>query len=62
MNVGNAACRIIFKQPKKENAEEIDMDKEIEMLTLLLRHLKGVISALEKYLEYKKERIANGKT
>jgi hypothetical protein len=31
------------------------MDKEIEMLILLVRHLKGVISALEKYLEYKKE-------
>jgi hypothetical protein len=30
------------------------MDKEIEMLILLLRHLKGVISALEKYLEFKK--------
>ncbi len=36
------------------------MDKEVEMLTLLLRHLKGVISALEKYLEYKKEKASNG--
>lgn len=37
------------------------MDKEIEMLSLILRHLKGVISALEKYLEHKKDE-KNGKT
>jgi hypothetical protein len=32
------------------------MGKEVEMLTLVLRHLKGVTSALEKYLEYIKEK------
>ena len=37
------------------------MDKEMEMLTLILRHLKGVVSALEKYLDYKKEQD-NAKT
>ena len=34
--------------------------KEVEMLTLLLRHLKGVVSALEKYLEFVRD--DNGKT
>lgn len=32
------------------------MPKEVEMLTLILRHLKGVVSALEKYLEFIKEK------
>lgn len=32
------------------------MGKDVEMLTLVLRHLKGVVSALEKYLEYIKEK------
>jgi hypothetical protein len=33
-------------------------EKEIEMLTLVLRHLKGVVSALEKYLEHKRGKDA----
>ena len=33
------------------------MPKEVEMLTLILRHLKGVVSALEKYLDYMKEQV-----
>ena len=34
--------------------------KEVETLVLLLRHLKGVIKALESYLEHIKEK-SNGR-
>jgi hypothetical protein len=31
-----------------------NMDTQIVMMTLILRHLKGIVSALEKYLEQTK--------
>ncbi len=33
----------------------IDTSKHIELITLLIRHVKGVLSTLEKYLELLKE-------
>jgi hypothetical protein len=29
----------------------MERDKQIELMTLLIRHVKGVLSTLEKYLE-----------
>jgi hypothetical protein len=33
----------------------MDRAKQIELMTLLIRHVKGVLSTLEKYLEALKE-------
>ena len=36
------------------------MENQIELMTLLIRHLKGVLSTLEKFLEeLKREKDAN---